>query len=73
MVKGLYLKKQNFDGKKSSGRLKFTISVKLIQLQTYVHFTAFQGYSKVKLEGYCEKTDQHQIFFKISGSAGQAY
>lgn len=64
MVKGLYLKKQNFDGKKSSGRLKFTISVKLIsKLQTYVHFVVLQGYSKVKLEGYCEKTVQHQIFF----------
>lgn len=44
--------------KKSSGWLKFTISVKLIiKLQTRVHFIVFQGYSKVKLEGACKKTD----------------
>lgn len=43
MVKGLYSKKQNCDGKKSSGRLKFTISVKwIIELQTLNIWSCFR-------------------------------
>lgn len=60
--------------KKSSGWLKFTISVKLsIKLQTRVHFIVFQGYSKVKLEGACKKTDHFFQLCLVMFLAGQAY